>query len=259
MTKFLSLMISFIVLTINGFANCEQMYYQGYKPQITQNKNVKTICYSQYNIVYNTINGGGQPLGPIFSESYLTDDMLKQGQGLKRKDSFHEEPSLNIFQKLFVTDFKGTGYDKGHLFPNGDAKDVISQGETFTMANMIPQTPENNRKMWNKIEGFTRHLVFTYKEGYIFTGPLYDNTSKPFANNKTKIPSHVWKVVYLPQINSGIVFITTNTNTPELQLTTINDFEKIVGYKFFQNSVNIKKLDISNFRFDKTKKSLNKF
>ena len=55
MTKFLSLMISFIVLTINGFANCEQMYYQGYKPQITQNKNVKTICYSQYNIVYNTI------------------------------------------------------------------------------------------------------------------------------------------------------------------------------------------------------------
>jgi endonuclease G len=249
--NFKVLFFSGILITTSLFAQCENMYYNGYKPVVFQDKNTKEICYSEFDTAYSIKN----PVGPIFSTEHLTAQQLQEANKLKRTDSFHEEPSVNIFQKIFVADFKGTGYDKGHLAPNKDFSNEKSQYECFTLANMIPQTPENNRGIWSKIEGFTRHIVFKNNEGYVFTGPLFDSNSQPFAQNRTKIPTYVWKVIFIPSINSGIAIITTNTNNPQMTTKSISEFEKTLGYKLFQNSNSIKTLDMDDFRLGKNNKS----
>lgn len=251
MKKFLMLMTLF---SISLFANCEDMYYQKYKPSVLQDRDTKEICYTEFDIAYNTYNSN-RPLGAIFSAEHLTDYQLKVANKLKRVDNFHDEPSLQGSQKLFVNDYLHSNYDKGHLAPNKDFSTKETQYECFSMANMIPQTKENNRGIWSNIEGFTRHLVFTYKEGYVFTGPLYNETSKSFANNKTKIPSHVWKAVYLPSINSGFVIIATNDKKPKYETKSIQEFEQQIGYKLYKNSTEFKLLDMSQFRFDQNSKS----
>lgn len=241
--------VLFIFIVTGLFANnCSDMYYQGYKPMF--NGNVKDICYSEYNTLYNVEKGFNHP---ILSAEKLTPNRLKKANALKRVDSFHNEPSLSINEQATVDEYKSISkhYDKGHLAPNKDFSNKVAQEECFSMVNMIPQTSENNRGVWSKLEAFVRHLGFKNKEMYVYTGPLYDNTSKAFTQ-KTKIPTYIWKVVYIPSTNSGIAFISTNDTSPEIFTKSIVEFEKILGYKLFKDSSTFLELDTSEFRFDKT-------
>lgn len=250
MKKMFLLLISMVSL----FANCEHMFYQGFIPQ-SSSTNTKFLCYSEYSILYNLEQG---IVGPLYSAEYLTADQLKKAQSLKRTDSFHNEESLSTSQQVTVDEYKNTGYDRGHLAPNKDFSNEQFQFECFSMANMIPQAPENNRGVWSKLEGFTRHVTFKNKETFVLTGPMYDK-GLWFAN-KTRIPSHIWKAIYVPSLNSGVVFVATNNNNPSVYAKSIQDFERILGYKLFKDSSSFKVLDLSEFRFDdKVKKEKDMF
>lgn len=243
-----TLIVSVLFLSSTLFAQCENMYYNGYKPDTFKDKKVTEICYEEYGLAYSTKPG---LLGPVFAAEHLTSNQLEKAQGMKRKNTFHEEPSLNIFHKLMLSDFKGSGYDRGHLAPNADFSNEQSQYECFSLANMVYQSPENNQGIWSKLEGFTRHLAFKNKEIYILTGPMFDSNSQSIADNRTKVPSFIWKVIYIPSTNSGIAIVTTNDAESTLTKMKISDFEKKIGIKFFENSSKFKLLDISEFRFDK--------
>ena len=62
------------------------------------------------------------------------------------------------------TDYKKTGYDRGHLVPAADMR--LSFGaytETFLYSNCSPQLPGFNRGQWKVLESWTRNLLKTYK------------------------------------------------------------------------------------------------
>lgn len=254
----MKLFITLFMLVVGLFANdCSDMYYKGYKPNVDG----KSICYSEYNTIYSLEKG---LVHPIFSAEKLTDKRLKLANGIKRIDTFHDEPSLSENQQATLDDYAANNktygkpkYDRGHLAPNKDFSNSVSQNECFSMVNMIPQTEENNRGVWSKLEAFVRHITFQNKEVYVLTGPLYDKDSKSFANGKTKVPTYVWKAIYVPSTNSGIVFISTNNKNPEIFTKNIVDFEKLVGYKLFSDSASFDELDTSEFRFDRTIKHSN--
>ncbi|MCL2270125.1 MAG: DNA/RNA non-specific endonuclease [Treponema sp.] len=57
-------------------------------------------------------------------------------------------------------DFTRSGYDRGHMAPNGDFNDTRRNAiMTFFIANIWPQTPEVNRVEWLKAERETRRLA----------------------------------------------------------------------------------------------------
>src|SRR5205085_10433272 len=81
---------------------------------------------------------------------------LKHGdfRPAKRVDAFHPDESLpRGFRKVRPADYNGTGFDRGHLCPNGDRMgDDAAAEATFVMTNMIPQSPNCNQKAWADLE-----------------------------------------------------------------------------------------------------------
>lgn len=73
------------------------------------------------------------------------------------------------------SDYKGSGYDRGHLAAAGNHK--LHQkhvDETFYLSNMAPQVGVGfNRHSWNRLEKYVRKLTDVYKDVYVCTGPLY--------------------------------------------------------------------------------------
>lgn len=66
-------------------------------------------------------------------------------------------------------------FDRGHMAPAGDMPTAQAMAQSFSLANMVPQAPENNRGLWAKaFECSTRRYVKrTGSTVYVFTGPVY--------------------------------------------------------------------------------------
>lgn len=73
------------------------------------------------------------------------------------------------------SDYKKSGYDRGHLAAAGNHKaSQNSIDQTFYLSNMAPQVGEGfNRDSWNRLERYVRKLTKTYTNVYCCTGPLY--------------------------------------------------------------------------------------
>ena len=72
-------------------------------------------------------------------------------------------------------DYKGSGYDRGHLAAAGNHKYQQKHCEqTFLLSNMAPQVGKGfNRDSWNRLERHVRKMTKTHPNVYVCTGPLY--------------------------------------------------------------------------------------
>jgi endonuclease G len=60
-------------------------------------------------------------------------------------------------------DYTRSGYDRGHMAPNGDFNDSYENAVmTFFIANIWPQLPSVNRVEWLKTENEARRLAVQY-------------------------------------------------------------------------------------------------
>ena len=177
-----------------------------------------------------------QPLWVIYK---LTADELN-GKRVGRTDDFRADPRVRT-RSADPEDYKGTGYDRGHLAPAADMcwdKDVMS--ESFYMSNMSPQKPECNRGIWVELESQVRDFARREKEVFIVTGPVF-YSGKPVksigVNNRVSVPHAYYKVVYdLTPPCKMIGFIIPNSGSnKKLQdfAVTVDVVEKETGLTFF--------------------------
>lgn len=113
-----------------------------------------------------------------------------------REDNFREDPTIHGEQGE-LDDYKGTGYDRGHMRPAGDTKGTPEQmSETFYLSNMLPQTGTLNRGQWAALEDQVRTWVSTRDEVIVICGPAYvpGRKHKEIAEG-VDVPDYCWKVV----------------------------------------------------------------
>lgn len=113
----------------------------------------------------------------------------------KRKNNFKVDYDIPS-ESAKLSDYKGSGYDRGHLKPAGDA--TCSQelmDETFLMSNMSPQTPSFNRGMWKTLEGYVRTLAESNDSIYVYTGGVLKDGLRKIGDG-VSVPATFYKVIY---------------------------------------------------------------
>ena len=93
-------------------------------------------------------------------------------------------------------DYAGTGYDKGHMSPDGDLSwDVQVEFESFLMTNMSPQHGSLNRGIWKLLETSVRGWTVQLNQPYtIYVGGVYDGND-PRIGTGVVVPHGFYKIV----------------------------------------------------------------
>lgn len=153
----------------------------------------------------------------------------------KRNDNFRADHHVST-KSASPNDYKGSGYDRGHLVPAGDMKiNALAMSESFFMSNISPQTPSFNRGGWKKLESLIR-IWGKDKESFITTaGVLNSNSLKKIGVNQVSVPNQFYKVIYIPSENKMIAFLMPNKKIEgslKNYVVSVDKVEEITGIDF---------------------------
>ena len=155
----------------------------------------------------------------------------------KRISSFYKEES--ILNCVSESIYRNSGYDKGHMAPAADFKfSKEAMYESFSMANIAPQSTNLNRIYWAKLEQKTREIIAYADTTYIITGHI-PNLYKDKIKNKVYVPYKYFKAIYAikgKRCICSISFIMENSNEKQDYTKckhSINYLEKMIGRDLF--------------------------
>ena len=164
-------------------------------------------------------------------------DSLRQ-QTYDRKNDFRKDPRVKT-GSAELSDYKGSGFDRGHLAPAGDfSYDEFALSQSFYMSNMSPQNPSFNRGIWKKLEDKVRDWAMENGKVYVVTGPVLNKQFKTIGKNGVSIPEYYYKVVLdieKPGIKA-IAFLMKNEKSSaslESYVVSIDEVERLTGLDFF--------------------------
>lgn len=159
----------------------------------------------------------------------------------QRKDKFVVDPNIPIEISANNKDYKGSGYDRGHLLPSANM--TFSQkanDETFYYSNISPQAPEFNRGIWKSLEELERAWAQKYEVIYVVTGGVLNDSLKKIGNG-ISVPNYFYKAILRYEKNGDIQAIgfclpnKSSTFSFYDNAITIDSLEKITGINFFAN------------------------
>lgn len=205
---------------------CPAYYVEGRLPEIHNPKlasATRELCYGVFGVMHSGITRG-----PLWSAEYLRPDNVAAAHQLSRENSFHPELRLAPGERAELADYARSGFDRGHMTPNGDMPDRVTQHESFTLANMVPQDADNNRHLWAGIEGAVRNMA--KKEGglYVLTGPAYIGDQLRQVG-RVLVPTHLYKLVYSPRQRAGAAWLVENRTNSDVRTVSIAELESTIG------------------------------
>ena len=140
-----------------------------------------------------------------------------------------------------LSDYKGSGYDRGHLAPAADFKwSSTAMSESFFMSNMSPQLPGFNRGIWKKLEGSVRNWADDNGEIHVVTGPILTGSYPSIGSNQVTIPNYYYKVIldYKEPEIKGIGFILLHeksSSSLKSFAVSIDEVERKTGIDFYHS------------------------
>src|SRR5579883_691244 len=227
---------AFVSLTNQGLSaetGCASQLLQGAAPIIKNQKlasQTYALCFSEIALQYS-----GLSRTPLWSAEHLTARRIEQARSLPRlhADAFHEEPSLPREYRAELSDYRRSGFDRGHMAPNGDMSTPEAQQESFSLANMIPQDPCNNEVLWEGIESAVRDLALAEQEVFVVTGPAFLGEELQSLRGRVLVPSHIFKAVYVPSRNAAGAYFAPNDSSQSWEAISLAELETKIGIDVF--------------------------
>jgi len=211
----------------DDLSQCNESFYGGVYPEFINDKlsaNTQALCMDGFAVMYS-----GVTRTPLWSAEHLTRARLNQAKTIDREDSFHEESRLPESARASLEDYSSSGYDRGHLAPNADMATRSQQYDSFSLANIAPQSPRNNRYIWRNIESATRYLTQQYGEVYTVTGVAFTNKKTKRLNRQVLVPSHFFKAVYIPAIDQAGVYYAPNDESERIEVISLDELSEQIG------------------------------
>lgn len=210
---------------------CPEHFLDSQAPDLLNPKlsaQTQEICYSGFAVLHSGITRT-----PLFAAEHLSRERVDAARGLERNNAFHAEPSLPPGQRAELSDYARSGFDRGHMAPSGDMPDPQSQNESFSLANMIPQNPENNRTLWQQIEAAVRDLARAEGELYVVTGPIFQGTTLQRLQGHVLVPTAIFKAIYDPKRKQAAAYVVPNDAGDQWSTVPLSQLEKITGIEVF--------------------------
>jgi len=208
------------------FEECKDLFPNQQVPITSQAG--RDLCFDSFAVYYSP-----QDKKPIYTLEKLNRAQLVAPHP-RRSNQFYEEARLPFAERSLLSDYRGSGYDRGHNAPAGDMSNEQAMAQSFSLANMMPQARQNNQGIWAKnVEEPTRlYAKRAAGDIYVFTGSTGNQGS--IGRGHVTIPSHLFKLVYDPHKNDAWAYWIENSNEafmsppisyPELMEKTGIDFQ----------------------------------
>lgn len=177
--------------TATQFSDCRQFFAGGTPPAVQKAPMQRELCYESFAILHS-----GESKTPVFVAERLTRAGIGDANE-KRTDKFFADARLPRSERAELSDYKGSGYARGHMAPAGDMANPTAMAQSFSLANMVPQNSTQNSGAWSKIEQDTRRYVLRAKGNvFVITGPVFGPESQTVGANRVRVPTHLFKLVY---------------------------------------------------------------
>ena len=187
-----------------AFEDCKDLFPNQQVP--TSQEVGRDLCFDSFAIYYSPTDKK-----PIYTVEKLSKEELLAPHP-RRSNQFYEEARLPFSERSLLSDYRGSGFDRGHNAPAGDMSNERSMAQSFSLANMMPQARQNNQGIWAKnVEEPTRlYVKRAAGDVYVFTGSTGNSGS--VGRNRVTVPSHLYKLVYDPSKNIAWAYWIENTN-----------------------------------------------
>lgn len=213
-----------------AYTGCPEHYPVGQAPNFINPRlaaETREICYSEFGLMHSGITRT-----PLWSAEQITAAEVAQADTIRRKNAFHADPNLPRKERAELRDYAKSGFDRGHMAPSGDMPSEQAQYESFSLANMVPQNPRNNQRLWARIESAVRTLAKKEGELYVMTGPLFLGAQLEQIGGRVLVPSHIYKVIYDPRRQRAAAYLVENQATDDYRVVTVAELERLAGIDF---------------------------
>lgn len=190
------------------------------------------LTYSGFHLAYNEEFEQAAWVAYV-----LTREEIESGS-IERSDNFRADTSI-VSGSATLADYRGSGFDRGHLAPAGDMKwSQLAMSQSFLMSNMSPQRPAFNRGIWKELETAVRNWALEKDSLYVITGPLFSQTDSLIGENGVGVPGYYFKVLVdlSPPDHDMIAFLLPNSRSSEDLIhfaMPVDSLEKLSAYDFF--------------------------
>jgi endonuclease G, mitochondrial len=177
-----------------SFNACPQFFVGGASPRVPASVLLgsRPVCYDAFAVLHS-----GRSKTPVFVAERLNRSVLQDAAEEKRTNRFFADARLPYAERAQLEDYKGSGFDRGHMAPAGDMPAAQAMAQSFSLANMVPQAPVNNQRSWSGIEKATRKYVMRAQgDVYVITGPVFDANPPVIGSGKVWVPKYLYKLVY---------------------------------------------------------------
>lgn len=186
------------------------------------------LCSNHFAVLYS-----GLSKTPLVVVERLSRKQMADAKDEQRTEQFFPDPRLPAGARAELSDFSGSGLDRGHLAPAGDQPNAESMAQSFALSNMIPQDPTNNRKIWSKVEKDVRKFA-RRAEGavFVFSGPIFAGQRRSIGANRVWVPSAMFKLVYDEASGRSWAYILPNSAEARIEAPMgYQAFVKATGWK----------------------------
>ena len=214
------------------FSACPQFFENGKSPLVLPDTANRALCYESFAILHS-----GRSKTPVFVAEKLNKATLVNVHET-RTNKFYSDSRLRSSERATLEDYKGSGFDRGHMAPAGDMTTAQSMAQSFSLANMVPQAPEHNRGVWAKtVEKATRkYAVRATGDVFVITGPVFLPTieqSPSIGLGHVHVPKYLFKLVYDQSKNRAWAYWQENDNaTRASSPITYSELVKRTGIEF---------------------------
>jgi endonuclease G len=199
-----------------------------YLPLLQKGEGVK---HKHYRLSYNEAHEQANWVAYTLKKKHLTHDDRK-------RPYFIEDPKVKT-KSADWRNYKGSGYDRGHLCPAGDRRfSLEAYNETFYTSNVSPQNREFNAGIWNRLEQQVRYWAKTYGEVFVITGGVLKPGLKSIGDEDVSVPRHFYKIVVRGTDKQAKTIAFLMPNRPSEKplaafAVSVDRLEELTGIDFF--------------------------